>query len=170
MAAFIFRVGDAVWVDGKRYSWEEWKKIRDDPGLVTQSQQADAAKPVAGPRAAACTTEIYYDEFPSEDERFRCSAGMGALTREQILQGGWKVDLIEKIPPPSGQPAQSPRGLPLSLYKLVISRSSGVDQPAPLPRAPARPSASSKIVDTLCLNDCLGNGSSRGFCDDRCTY
>lgn len=125
MAAFIFRAGDSVWVDGKRYTWEEWKKIRDDPELVKQSQQPEAAKPaapVAGPRAASCTTAIYYDEFPSEDEKFQCSAGLGVLTREQILQGGWKVDLIEKTPPPSGQPAQSPRGLPLYLYKLVISR------------------------------------------------
>jgi len=86
------------------------------------------------------------------------------------LQGGWKVDLIEKIPPPSGQPAQSQRGLPLNLYKLVISRSSVSDPPAPLPRAPARASPSPRAVDTLCLNDCLGNGSSREFCDDRCTY
>jgi hypothetical protein len=125
LAAFIFRAGDSVWVDGKKYSWEEWKKIRDDPELVKQSQQPEVAKPAApaaGQRAAACTTAIYYDEFPSEDEKFQCSAGLGALTREQILQGGWKVDLVEKIPPPSGQPTQSPRGLPLYLYKLVISR------------------------------------------------
>jgi hypothetical protein len=124
-AAFIFRAGDSVWVDGKKYSWEEWKKIRDDPELVKQSQQPEAANPAApatGPRAAACTTAIYYDEFPSEDEKFECSAGLGGLTREQILQKGWKVDLIEKIPPPSGQPTQSPRGLPLYSYKLVISR------------------------------------------------
>jgi len=129
-AAFIFRAGDAVWVDGKRYTWEEWKKIRDDPELVKQSQQApvasqspsEPAKSASGPRAAACTTAIYYDEFPSEDERFQCSAGLGALTREQILEKGWKVDFVEKIPPPSDQPAQSPRGLPLYLYKLVISR------------------------------------------------
>jgi len=124
-AAFVFRAGDSVYVDGKRYSWEEWKKIRDDPELVKQSQEAEAAKPAApvtGPRAAACTTAIYYDEFPSEDEKFQCGAGLGALTREQILQKGWKVDLIEKIPPPSGQPTQSPRGLPLYSYKLVISR------------------------------------------------
>jgi len=38
------------------------------------------------------------------------------------MQKGWKVDFVEKIPPPQGQPAQSPRGLPLFLYKLVISR------------------------------------------------
>jgi hypothetical protein len=124
LAAFIFRTGDSVWVDGKRYSWEEWKKIRDDPELVKQSQQPEPAKPapVVGPRAASCETAIYYDEFPSDDERFQCTAGLGALTREQILEKGWKVDLIEKIPPPAGQPAQSPRGLPLYLYKLVISR------------------------------------------------
>lgn len=125
LAAFIFRAGDSVWVDGKKYSWEEWKKIRDDPELVKQSQQPEAAKPAgpaAGPRAAACTTAIYYDEFPSEDERFQCTGDLGALTREQILEKGWKVDFVEKIPPPTGQPAQSPRGLPLYLYKLVISR------------------------------------------------
>jgi hypothetical protein len=127
-AAFIFRAGDSVWVDGKKYSWEEWKKIRDDPELVKQSQGAAApkvepAKPSAAePRAATCATAIYHDEFPSDDERFECTAGLGALTRDQILQKGWKVDLIEKIPPPSGQPAQSPRGLPLYSYKLVISR------------------------------------------------
>jgi len=119
LAAFIFRVGDTVYVDGKRYSWEEWKKIRDNP---ESAKQAQPAAPAAGPRAAACTTAIYYDEFPSEDERFQCSAGLGALTREQILEKGWKVDFVEKIPPPSDQPGQSPRGLPLYLYKLVISR------------------------------------------------
>ena len=119
-AAFVFRVGDAVYVDGKRYSWEEWKKIRDNPEL--REPQPAAAAPVAGPRAAACTTAIYYDEFPSEDERFQCSAGLGALTREQILEKGWKVDFVEKMPPPSDQQAQSPRGMPLFKYKLVISR------------------------------------------------
>lgn len=125
-AAFIFRAGDSVWVDGKRYTWEEWKKIRDDPELVKQSQGAEVpksepAKPGEA-RAATCATTIYYDEFPSDDERFQCSAGLGALTRQQILEKGWKVDLIEKIPPPSGQPTQSPRGLSLYSYKLVISR------------------------------------------------
>ncbi len=128
-AAFIFRAGDSVWVDGNKYTWEEWKKIRDDPELVKQSQGAAAsqpapAKPVAAgePRAATCATAIYHDEFPSDDERFQCTAGLGELTRDQILQKGWKVDLIEKIPPPGGQPTQSPRGLPLYSYKLVISR------------------------------------------------
>lgn len=124
-AAFIFRAGDSVWVDGKRYSWEEWKKIRDDPELVKQSQEAAAPKPQLAPgevRAASCATAIYHDEFPSDDERFQCTGGLGALTRQQILEKGWKVDLIEKIPPPSGQPTQSPRGLPLFSYKLVISR------------------------------------------------
>ena len=130
LAAFIFRVGDTVYVDGKQYSWEEWKKIRDDPERLKRelakpegAAAIDPAVPAApSPRAAACTTIIYYDEFPSEDERFECSVGLGTLTREQILQRGWKVDFVEKIPPLPGQPVQSPRGLPLNLYKLVISR------------------------------------------------
>ena len=121
MAAFVFRMGDTVYVDGKRYTWEEWKKIRD-----TYQQQptptAAVSVPSEAPRAASCITTIYYDEFPSQDERFQCTSGLGAVTREEILQRGWKVDLIEKIPTTPGQPAQSPRGLPLFLYKLVISR------------------------------------------------
>jgi len=111
LSAFIFRVGDTVYVDGKQYSWEEWKKIRDNPEALKQSQ-----------RAAACTTVIYYDEFPSEDEKFQCTAGLGSLTREQILEKGWKVDFVEKVQPPSDKQAQSPRGMPLYRYTLVISR------------------------------------------------
>ena len=121
LAVFVFRAGDTVYVDGKRYTWEEWKKIRD-----TYQQQptptAAVSVPSEAPRAASCITTIYYDEFPSQDERFQCTSGLGAVTREEILQRGWKVDLIEKIPTTPGQPAQSPRGLPLFLYKLVISR------------------------------------------------
>jgi len=132
-ATFVFRVGNTVYVDGKKYDWEEWKKIRDDPELRKQAessaaaqpaptQQAAPAAPAGTARAAACTTAIYYDEFPSEDERFECTQGLGSLTREQILEKGWKVDFVEEIPPPPGRPAQSPRGLPLHQYKLVISR------------------------------------------------
>jgi hypothetical protein len=121
MAAFVFRMGDTVYVEGKRYSWEEWKKIRD-----TYQQQptptAAVSVPSQAPRAASCITAIYYDAFPSEDERFQCTSGLGALTREEILRQGWKIDLIEKIPTPADKPAQSPRGLPLYQYKLVISR------------------------------------------------
>ena len=128
LGALIFRVGDTVYVDGKEYRWEDWKKIRDTyqpeaPGPVEAARAAPAAAavPAGEPRAASCVTSIYYDEFPSEDERFKCSAGLGALTREEILKGGWKIDLVEKIPSPPGSP-QSARGLPLFLYKLVISR------------------------------------------------
>jgi len=73
------------------------EKIRDNPESLKQPQPA-AAAPTTGPRAAACTTVIYYDEFPSEDERFQCSAGLGALTREQILEKGWKVDFGREDP------------------------------------------------------------------------
>ena len=132
LAVFVFRAGDTVYVDGKRYSWEEWKKIRDN----TPPQQAAPATPAdiasttppasfvaaQAPRAASCISSIYYDEFPSEDERFQCTSGLGALTREEILRRGWRVDLIEKIPTPADKPSHSPRGLPLYQYKLVISR------------------------------------------------
>ena len=117
MAALVVRIGDMVYVDGKQYTWEEWQKIRDEPRASTVATEA---APAARPRAASCSTAVYYDEFPPEDERFDCSAELGRLTREELLRQGWKIDLIEKIPAPSQ--AQSPRGLPLYRYKLVISR------------------------------------------------
>lgn len=130
-AAFVFRVGDKVYVDGKEYTWEEWQRIRGNrdadepqksPAATSPAPQAVPAAPGVGFRAAVCTSAVYYDEFPSEDEQFQCNLGLGSLTREQILQKGWKVDFVEKIPPVPGQPERSPRGLPLHLYKLVISR------------------------------------------------
>lgn len=167
MAAFIVRVGDVVYVDGTKYDWQEWKKIRD----AVQPAAATAAVPGKEVLAATCVTAIYYDEFPSDDERFQCSSGLGALTREEILRGGWKVDLIEKIPPPTGNPSQSVRGLPLSLYKLVISRS-GAARAAP-PAVPYTAPASAVRVqrtnDLHCMQDCLGASGTREFCEDRCT-
>ena len=109
-AGVVFRVGDTVYVDGKQYTWEEWKKIRDTAAVDPAPAKA-AEKPAL--RAASCTTAIYYDQFPSEDERFDCTGGLGALTREQILQAGWKIDFVDKI---GGEKAG------LYKYKLVISR------------------------------------------------
>lgn len=106
-AGVIFRVGDTVYVDGKQYSWDEWKEIRDSGVARPQPVKASDV------RAASCTTAIYYDQFPSEDERFDCTAGLGALTREEILRAGWKIDFIDKV-------AGEKPGL--YKYKLVISR------------------------------------------------
>src|SRR5437879_10130483 len=84
MALFVFRAGDTVYVDGKRYSWEEWKKIRD-----TYQQQptptAAVSVPSEAPRAASCITTIYYDESPSQDDRFQCNSDLGAMPREDSL-------------------------------------------------------------------------------------
>lgn len=140
-ARFVFRVGDSVYVDGKEYTWAEWQHIRDQP---VQPAPATEAKPAAAPassapapspapakderasaarpRAASCETSIYYDEFPPDDEKFQCSEGLGALTREQLRAQGWRVDFVEKVPPDAGQPASSPRGRPLNKYRLIISR------------------------------------------------
>src|SRR5438105_4716124 len=87
-AALIFRMGDTVFVDGKQYSWEEWKKIRDnyrpEPASSKDAQPLAATTAASAitdtqPRAASCNTTIYHDEFPSDDERFECSSGLGAL-------------------------------------------------------------------------------------------
>ena len=115
MAALVVRIGDMVYVDGKQYTWDEWQKIRDTPAASVVPTKA-----AAQPRAASCSTTVYHDEFPPDDERFDCSADLGRLSREELLRQGWKIDLIEKIPAPSQ--AVSPRGLPLYRYKLVISR------------------------------------------------
>ena len=113
-AGVVFRVGDTVYVDGKQYTWDEWKKIRDT-AAVEPAPQPTSPKAAGKPslRAASCTTAIYYDQFPSEDERFDCSGGLGSLTREQILQAGWKIDFVDKV---AGEKAG------VYKYKLVISR------------------------------------------------
>jgi hypothetical protein len=138
-ARFVFRVGDSVYVDGKEYTWAEWQRIRDQPA---QPEAAAEKKPAAAPaspepapapakggqapqarsRAATCETSIYYDEFPPDDEKFQCTEGLGALTRDQLRSQGWRIDFVEKLPPDAGQPASSPRGRPLNKYRLVISR------------------------------------------------
>lgn len=140
-ARTVMRVGDTVIVDGKVYTMEEWEKIRDNPdaqpapssapqadrqpagsGAGTAGAPAVRTAQVAGPRAAACKTSRMFDEFPDDNVKFTCSAKLGDLTREEILDRGWKVDLIEKLPAPAGAPSTSSRGLPLNYYKLVISR------------------------------------------------
>jgi hypothetical protein len=171
MAQFVVRVGDIVYVDGTKYSWEEWKKVRDKVGTDAPAPATSAAGGDE-PLAASCVSSVYYDEFPSEDERFQCSSGLGALTRQELLRRGWKVDLIEKIPPPAGKPSASVRGLPLNLYKLVISRPGA---PHAQPAEPAKPQPATararaqRLLDTQCLQDCMGTGGTRPFCEDRCT-
>src|SRR5689334_3230550 len=119
--AFVLRVGDSVFVDGKQYTWEEWKKIRDtyqrkappsSAGSATSGEPMAMSKPqppaAAGePRAASCNTRGAFDEFPADDERFDCSSGLGLHTRDDLLRQGWKIDLVEKIP--AAGEARSPR-------------------------------------------------------------
>jgi hypothetical protein len=131
-ARFVFRVGDTVYVDGKQYTWEEWQRIRNQPESPAATSQAPSpAVPSLAPakapaeheaHAASCETAIYHDEFPPDDETFDCSEGLGARTRAELAREGWRVDFVDKLPPPSGEPATSPRGRPLFKYKLVISR------------------------------------------------
>jgi len=40
----------------------------------------------------------------------------------------------------------------------------------PEPTRPGTSSSTSRGVDTLCMNDCLGSGATKEFCEDRCTY
>jgi len=129
-ARFIFRMGDAVYVDGKKYSADEWEKIKNNlpdaepqPGVADNKNKPEAKTTTdAGARAATCRTIKMYDEFPDDNEKLSCNANLGQLTREEILKMGWKIDLTEKIPAPSGTPAISSRGLPLNSYKLILSR------------------------------------------------
>lgn len=141
-ADIVMRVGDSVYVNGHRYSREEWEKINSGaaptsaekappsaekdanaaPVAPPASKAPAAASEIQGPRAAACRTTRRYDEFPDPGEKFACDASLGSLTREEILRLGWKIDLIEKLPAPAGEPATSARGLPLSSYKLILSR------------------------------------------------
>jgi len=110
-AAIIIRVGDTVYVDGKQYSWEEWKRLRDSSALEARPAGMNAQKAAPALRAASCETSGAHEQFPGEDQRFECSGGLGAMTREEILRSGWKIDFVEKIPADRSYK-----------YKLVISR------------------------------------------------
>src|SRR5262245_32783724 len=82
-AVTVIKIGDTVYVDGKEYTWAEWKKLRDNPELPKQASPAASraastparvpATAVHGARAATCTTPVYYDEFPKEGDEFECS-------------------------------------------------------------------------------------------------
>jgi len=50
------------------------------------------------------------------------------------------------------------------LLALLAACSSSPSSQSPAPAA-KRPG-----VDVLCLNDCLGNGGTKDFCDARCNY
>jgi hypothetical protein len=115
MAALVFRIGDTVYVDGKPYTWEEWKKVRESDRREAAPTAVPAAD-ISAVRAASCVTPIHYAEFPSDDERFQCSSGLGSLTRDEITRSGWRIDYVEKVPT-----AQS-SGVQLYKYKLIISR------------------------------------------------
>lgn len=108
-AALVLQIGDTVYVDGKQYTVDEWAKVRDSRGAQPRGDPAGSAA-----RAASCITAVAYEQFPAEDERFECSAGLGALTREELLRAGWKIDFVDKIPA-AGSPSHY-------RYKLVISR------------------------------------------------
>jgi hypothetical protein len=53
--------------------------------------------------------------------------------------------------------------LPLLLLALAAAGCGG----AARNDAPAEP-RSPRTTDQLCLNDCLGSGATRSFCEDRC--
>ena len=121
-ADLVFRVGDTVYVDGKRYSWDEWQKIRASsdrlqPAQAVASSTGGSPPGAAAAHAASCITPISYSAFPGDEERFACSAGLGSLTRDELSRAGWRVDYVERVaaPPMEG-------GAPLYKYKLVISR------------------------------------------------
>src|SRR5581483_3184939 len=48
----VIKIGDTVYVDGKEYTWAEWKKLRDAPELQKQASPA-ASQGVSTPARAA---------------------------------------------------------------------------------------------------------------------
>jgi hypothetical protein len=108
-AALVLQIGDTVYVDGKEYTVEEWAKVRDSRAAQPQSSPSDSAA-----RAASCITAAAYDQFPADEERFDCTAGLGSQTRDELIRAGWKIDFVDKIP--AAGSASRYR------YKLVISR------------------------------------------------
>lgn len=163
LGAFVFRIGDTVYADGKEYSWAEWRSMREkDAGPGADAQTASAA------RSASCVAAVYHAEFPSDDERFDCSAGLGARTREELARAGWRIDYVDRTPAPEAGVPPAARSVPLYKYTLIISREAL--QPAAPPALRAREPRKAGPADRLCLDDCLGSGGTREFCTERCRY
>lgn len=139
----IFIVGDTAYIDGHpipKTQYEAAEAKGTLPQLRAQLAQAatapavkkvaNAATPIqaslpesvvaGGIRTAICDSFDVYDAYPGDNVLFSCTAGLGNLTRTQLLTEGWKIDLMEKIPAGAGR--TSSRGLPLFAYKLVLSR------------------------------------------------
>jgi len=53
-------------------------------------------------------------------------------------------------------------GLILIVLVLAAGCASSSDRSTTPPRRPG--------IDTLCLNDCLGSGTTKEFCEERCSY
>lgn len=56
------------------------------------------------------------------------------------------------------------------LLALLAACSSSPDRSASSSQLKAASVPKRPGVDVLCLNDCLGNGGSKEFCDARCNY
>lgn len=135
----VFVIGDMAIVDGHRVSKEEYdvavangtvnqfiaqvdaRYAAPQPAPAAVATVAPVAVPVAvaGPRAAVCDTVRGYAVYPGDSAVFKCNAGLGQLTRGQLLAQGWRVDMMEKTPVP-GQAAND--GAPLYVYQLILSR------------------------------------------------
>lgn len=70
--------------------------------------------------AAICDTAKAYQASPGENDLFNCNAGLGQMTRAQLVAQGWKIDMMEKMPVTADQSSSHDR--PLYTYKLILSR------------------------------------------------
>jgi hypothetical protein len=53
---------------------------------------------------------------------------------------------------------------------LLAACSSSPERSAPAGQPPSPPSSRRPGMDTLCFNDCLGAGTDKSFCEERCSY
>ncbi|HET7199717.1 MAG TPA: hypothetical protein VFI80_02745 [Burkholderiales bacterium] len=51
---------------------------------------------------------------------------------------------------------------------VIVLLLAGCASPSDRGATPHRPA--SRGIDTLCMDDCLGAGGNKDFCEDRCTY
>jgi hypothetical protein len=51
---------------------------------------------------------------------------------------------------------------------VLVLLLAGCASPSDRGATPHRPASSG--IDTLCMDDCLGAGGNKDFCEDRCTY
>jgi len=103
---FIVRIGSTVYVDGKAYDWEEWKKILDDPSgsrphPLRRRKPGLVKDPARECRQPAARGLLHHSRLPRRNFRRGGALSVQRRARAPSLEtnpgAGWKDRLSRKF-------------------------------------------------------------------------